>query len=101
MIIEGYSGNMGVRTIIVGLKNLVSYLFLAVATPHIPSTAMAIAGATVSPVVPTNKIHAANARQTIPTMNLSFLIYPRSLNLIVCVICNDLGIGKAIPVPRI
>ena len=39
--------------------------FLVVATPHIPSTARDIAGATVSPVVPTNKIHAANARQII------------------------------------
>jgi len=75
MIIEGYSGDMGVKTIIVGSKKWVSYLFLAVVTPHIPSTAMTIAGATVPPVVPTNKIHAANARQRIPTMNLSLLIY--------------------------
>ena len=66
---------MGTKITVVGLKKCVAYLFLAVATPHIPSTAMAIAGATVPPVVPTNKIHAANARQMIPTMNLSFLIY--------------------------
>jgi len=64
----------GKKITTVGLKKFV-YLFLAVATPHIPSTAMVIAGATVPPVVPTNKIHAANARQMIPTMNLSFLIY--------------------------
>lgn len=66
---------MGTKITMVGLKKWVAYLFLAVATPHIPSTAMVIAGATVPPVVPTNKIHAANARQMIPTMNLSFLIY--------------------------
>ena len=36
---------MEVETIIVGLKKWVSYLFLAVTTPHIPSTAMIIAGA--------------------------------------------------------
>ena len=59
----------------VDLKKWVAYLFLAVATPHIPRTAMVIAGATVPPDFPTNKIHAANARQMIPTMNLSFLIY--------------------------
>ena len=40
-------------------------VFLAVATPHIPSTARDIARATVPPVVLTNKIHAANARQII------------------------------------
>ena len=53
----------------------VDYLFLAVAIPHIPSPAMAIGGATVPLVFPTNRIHAANARQMIPTMNLSLLIY--------------------------
>jgi hypothetical protein len=56
-----------------------AYLFLAVATPHIPSIAMAIAGATVPLFVPTNKIHAANTKQMIPTMNLSFLILSMSL----------------------
>ena len=72
---ERYSGDMGTKITIVGLKKWGAYLFLAVATPHIPNTAMVIAGATVPTVVPANKIHAANARQMIPTMNLSFLIY--------------------------
>ena len=66
---------MGIGINVVDSKWWVAYLFLAVATPYIPSTAMAIAGATVPPLVPANKIHAANTRQIIPTVNLSFLIY--------------------------
>ena len=57
------------------MLSAVAYLFLAVATPHIPSTRRITAGAKVPPVLPTKKIHAAKARQMIPTMNRSFLIY--------------------------
>jgi len=49
------------------------YLFLEIATITIPSTAIAIAGATVSPVVPDKKSHTANAMQMSPTISLSFL----------------------------
>jgi len=49
------------------------YLFLAIATITMPSTAMATAGATVSPVVPDKNSHAANAMQISPTISLSFL----------------------------
>jgi len=49
------------------------YLFLAIATITIPSTAIAIAGATVSPVTPDKKSHTANAMQMRPTISLSFL----------------------------
>jgi len=49
------------------------YLFLEIATITIPSTAIATAGATVSPVVPDKKSHTANAMQMSPTISLSFL----------------------------
>lgn len=51
----------------------VPYLFLDIATIIIPSTAIVIAGATVSPVVPDKKSHTANAMQISPTISLSFL----------------------------
>ncbi len=51
----------------------VPYLFLEIATITIPSTAIAIAGATVSPVAPDKKSHTANAMQMSPTISLSFL----------------------------
>ncbi|MFC2014327.1 hypothetical protein ACFLU8_05640 [Chloroflexota bacterium] len=42
---------MGTKITTVGLKKRGVYLFLAIVTPHIPSTAMVIAGATVPPVL--------------------------------------------------
>lgn len=51
----------------------VLYLFLEIATIIIPSTAMATAGATASPVAPDKNSHTANAMQMSPTISLSFL----------------------------
>ena len=61
---------------------VVCYLFLEIATITIPSTAIATAGATVLPVAPEKKSHAANAMQMSPTISLSFLtcIYVASIN---------------------
>ena len=55
------------------LAGSMPYLLLEIATITIPSTRMAIAGATVSPVAPDKNSHAANATQMIPTTSLSFL----------------------------
>ena len=50
------------------------YLFLEIATITMPSIAMAIAGAMVSPVAPDRNSHTASAMQMSPAISLSFLI---------------------------
>jgi len=49
------------------------YLFLEMAIIITPSIPMPMAGAVALLVVSAKKVHAANARQRIPTISLSFL----------------------------